>query len=206
MNFDRVAGVYDRLAMCVFGKEWSKVQSVAATELNRVKKLLILGGGTGAILEELGHPEITYVEMSGRMIDQAKQRPTKSAVRFVNTDFLQWKSDQQFDAIYCPFFLDCFNEEMLLQVLQKISEQLKDNGILHVVDFQKGNWIQKTLVQMMLLFFKIASGLSANQLLDLRQKIVTSGYDEMKSKELQSGWVFYSHFCFSSIASKLQVK
>ncbi|MEQ9304157.1 MAG: class I SAM-dependent methyltransferase [Marinoscillum sp.] len=194
MNFDRVALIYDRLARLVFGPQWHQVQATAATDLNTVKHLLIIGGGTGAILEQLDHPEITYVELSGRMIDRTKQRSTKAAMKFMNIDFLQWKSDQKYDAIYCPFFLDCFNEEQLPQVVQKLSEYLTDTGRLYVVDFQRGNWGQRVSVRVMLRFFRITSGLSANQLLDLRQVIVANGFEEKKSSCLLSGWVFYSIF------------
>ena len=199
MNFDHVASIYDRMASVVFGSKWKCVQIAAARELNQVDQLLILGGGTGAILEQLVHPEITYVEMSGKMIDQARQRPTNATVKFVNADFLEWNSKQKFDAIYCPFFLDCFDESTLKEVLNKVLTLLNDPGQLHVIDFKNGNWFQGAINRVMVLFFRITVGLVSKRLLPIDHIIQNQGFDLVGSRDLMAGWVFKANYTLSGI-------
>ncbi len=194
MNFDRVAGFYDHLAKSVFGSQWYQVQTVAARELNQVDQLLILGGGTGVILEELDHPQITCVEMSAKMIDQAKQRPTNATVKFVNTDFLEWKSDQKFDAIYCPFFLDCFDQKTLDKVIGKMKTLLSSNGDLHVVDFQRGSFLQQLVIWNMITFFKVTSGLKTNSLLNIPGELKKRRFKERLIRLFMKKWIFYRKY------------
>lgn len=194
MNFDRVAGFYDHLAKSVFGSQWYQVQTVAARELNQVDQLLILGGGTGVILEELDHPHITCVEMSAKMIHQAEKRSTRSEVSFVNTDFLEWNSEQKFDAIYCPFFLDCFDQKTLNKVIGKLKMLLSSNGELHVVDFQRGNILQQFVTWNMIIFFKVTSGLKTNSLLNIDEALKKGGFREGFVKLFLKKWMFYRKY------------
>ena len=67
-DFNLVAPIYDRLASIVFGKRWKSVQRFPAADLNNRQKIMILGGGSGAILESLDAADVIYVELSGQMI------------------------------------------------------------------------------------------------------------------------------------------
>lgn len=194
MNFDRVAGIYDSLARIVFGCKWETIQTLAAPALNEKESILILGGGTGAILEELTCESVTYVELSSKMLEQAKRRSSKSNVTFYQADFLEWNTDLQFDAVYCPFFLDCFDQKRLDQVVSKIKGLLTPEGELHVLDFQKGNWYQQVITSMMILFFRATVNLKARSLLRIPTVISSSGFGELRSETLMSGWVFYKMF------------
>ncbi|WP_421873899.1 class I SAM-dependent methyltransferase [Marinoscillum sp.] len=194
MNFDRVAGIYDSLARIVFGCKWETIQTLAAPALNEKESILILGGGTGAVLEELMCESVMYVELSSKMLEKARRRSSKSNVTFYQADFLEWNADLQFDAVYCPFFLDCFDEKRLDQVVTKIKGMLTPEGELQVLDFQRGNWSQRMITQLMLYFFRMASALQAKKLLDISKFVQNSGFIKRDETTMISGWVFYARY------------
>ena len=169
MNFDAIAPLYDGLAKLVFGsKAWENVQCYGAEKLRKHPAVLILGGGTGKILETTSAGQtITFLDASAKMLQQASERPTSSNVTFIQEDFLKWESRQKYDAIYCPFFLDCFDEDLLKQVVEKLATHLKPNGRLYVLDFRKTKTLKhRLLLAIMHAFFKVTTGLAATRLLD----------------------------------------
>lgn len=194
MNFDHVAGYYDRLARWVFGGEWLHTQLLPLQALSEANKLLIIGGGTGSILEYLPEIEVTYVELSEKMLSKARKRSTNAQVFFVQQDFRNWMGTESFDAIYCPFVLDCFTVEELKEILRKISAVLATGGQLHVLDFHRGNGLQNVLIKGMIVFFKVFSGLQINQLAAIDATIRGSGFDCTSSKGALHKRVFYNRY------------
>ena len=186
MRVDNIAIWYDAMARFVFGKSWKRIQSVAISELNAHQQVLILGGGSGAILEQLNTPKITYLELSKKMISQAQVRPIKGTIDWVHADFLSWQTVQKFDAIYCPFFLDVFPESELNAVIEKVKKSMKSGARLYVLDFQRGNGFQRVLTELMVLFFRIFSGLKANRLLNIHSILEQGGF-RLEKEELSYG-------------------
>src|SRR6187402_1340927 len=76
-GFDRLAPVYDKLAGLVFGKAIVDAQLVFLDRVRAGDRILILGGGTGWLLEKLLRKqpvcEVWYVESSSRMIELTRQ-------------------------------------------------------------------------------------------------------------------------------------
>lgn len=185
---------YDFLAHLVFGKTWNELQSRAASDLNLHKNVLIIGGGTGKILEELNHPTVTYLELSPSMIQKARTRKTTSRVGWINDNFLTWTTDQKYDAIYCPFFLDVFTLIELKIVIQKISKFMEDGGSFYVLDFQRGNWFQQQLTRLMIFFFKVFAGLKSGTLNDISHHIRAQGWEVTQESLYFDQWIFYRSF------------
>jgi ubiquinone/menaquinone biosynthesis C-methylase UbiE len=73
-NYDNSAWFYDRLSRIILGKALIRAQTTFLPYLSLPNsKVLIAGGGTGWILEEIAkvHPSglhITYVELSEKMM------------------------------------------------------------------------------------------------------------------------------------------
>ena len=194
-SFDRVAGYYDRLARLVFGKIWDKIQKSPLPFLQNKKSILIVGGGTGLILESLEESqEVVFVELSKKMLDLAKQRKTSAAVDFVQQNYLTWQSDQKLDAILFPFFLDAFSESSLNSILQKCQAELSSRGELIVVDFERAAPLQNFVTKIMLLFFRIATKLESRQLLDFKKIIASVGFEMIEEKAFLKGWVYLRVF------------
>ena len=70
-NYDNSAAFYDQLSQMVFGKALIRAQLYLLQQVPPNSTVLIVGGGTGWILEELSNIHysglaITYVEISFR--------------------------------------------------------------------------------------------------------------------------------------------
>ncbi|GAB4248716.1 MAG: class I SAM-dependent methyltransferase [Ekhidna sp.] len=195
-NFDSVANFYDRLSSIVFGEEIAKSTQCFLDRIKGNSVVLILGGGTGSLLQHL--PECThidYVEKSGKMIELAKKRSSQN-VNFIHADFLDFETTDKYDFIVCPFFLDCFNESDLRIVLDKISELLCSRGSLLIQDFDVSR-TSKLLSFCMHFFFRITTALDSRKLLPIRDIIVSSGFRELEIRALKKG-------IFSAIYSRGQ--
>lgn len=190
--FDKVASFYDRLALLVFGAEWKRVQLAPCDHLKGKKNILIVGGGTGQLLEGLGSDnEVVFVELSRKMIEKAKLRKSLAAVDFIHADYLEWRTDQIFDAVVFPFFLDSFSKTSLDKIIEKSRSELKPNGELHVLDFEKSSMLHNLLIKLMFLFFRITTGLESRELLDFRSAILAQDFVMMNECSLYNGWVKY---------------
>ena len=79
-NYNKIAPVYDLLSRLVFGGAIVNAQRLLLPGLPRGQyRVLIVGGGTGWILDELGkqRPQgitVDYVEVSEKMISISKKR------------------------------------------------------------------------------------------------------------------------------------
>ncbi|WP_158825200.1 class I SAM-dependent methyltransferase [Mucilaginibacter lacusdianchii] len=161
-NYDRTAWFYDRLSYLVFGKAQVNAQSYFLNLISPGSRILIVGGGTGRILEILAanHPtglHITYVEVSANMTALARRRKAgHNHVEFIIADINSYTSTVPFDAIITAFLFDNFTEERLQQTFAHLHQQLKPNGIWLDTDFQlTGPFWQRLMLQSMYLFFKI---------------------------------------------------
>jgi ubiquinone/menaquinone biosynthesis C-methylase UbiE len=78
-NFNNSAWFYDNLSRLVYGKALINAQVYLLQYIPTDSKILIVGGGTGWVLEELTkiHPSglsITYVEVSANMMALSNKR------------------------------------------------------------------------------------------------------------------------------------
>lgn len=188
-NFDRVAPIYDRLVRLVFGNKLWQAQRIHLDKIKATDRVLILGGGTGRILEWMPDCEIDYLEKSGKMIELARR---KGGANFINADFLNHDLDSTYDWVVCPFFLDCFNDEELDQCLVKIRHVLKKDGRMIVTDFRVSKPPQRMLVWTMLIFFRIVTRLSARSLPEFRVVLPSKGFSSLDQQDFLNGLVFSS--------------
>ena len=93
-NYYNVAPFYDLLSHLVFGNSISQALLFLVTAIPANSSVLIIGGGTGQILEEISKKyisglQITYVEISKKMISLSKKRSTgNNLVVFINQSIL----------------------------------------------------------------------------------------------------------------------
>ncbi|MES1218101.1 MAG: methyltransferase domain-containing protein, partial [Bacteroidota bacterium] len=81
-NYDKIAKYYDQLSRVVFGRTLIQAQKALLKFITPGTNILIIGGGTGIILEEISKIyssdlTITYVEISRNMIEIAEKRNWK---------------------------------------------------------------------------------------------------------------------------------
>lgn len=176
-DFDRIAPYYDRLSKLVFGKQLLNASCYHLNRIHSNHKVLLLGGGTGEILPYFPQCQrIDFLEKSGKMIERASARDTANEIHFIHADFLSHDGSEGYDAIVCPFFLDCFNEHNLVQVLAKIRKQMVPEGMLLVSDFAPST--SPLLRVFMHAFFRISAQLESRELKDIHQFILSEGLVE----------------------------
>lgn len=196
-NYDTVAPFYDHMARAVFGKSLQKAQTFLLPAIPPNARILIVGGGTGSILEEMSvlHPgglDITYVEFSRRMISRAQKRNIKdNKLYFINLPIQEARLGGTFDVVATPFLLDNFSAKTLQQVFQKLDLHLKKKGLWLFADFQTANIKpgQKTLLKLMYLFFNLLCRLETSTLHDPSFLFDQYGYTPVQQKTFQRGFV-----------------
>jgi ubiquinone/menaquinone biosynthesis C-methylase UbiE len=195
LNFDNTVWFYDTLARIVLGRAWRKVQLAPIAELNQARNVLIVGGGTGQILSHLDrNVKVTYLELSQKMIGRAKLRKTSAKVEFVQADFLQWQTESKYDCILMPFFLDCFEEEQIQEVIAKAKHLLNSQAQLIILDFQRARKWQNILVQLMYIFFRLFVGLKGSKLLDFDSILLENGVVKKSKINFLNEWVFMASY------------
>src|ERR1700722_7934923 len=111
-NFNNSAWFYDALSRLVYGRALINAQLFLLKFIPANSKVLIAGGGTGLILEEITnlHPaglNITYVEIAPKMMRLSEKRNTGSnAVTFINAAIENVTLTKDFDVVITPFLFD----------------------------------------------------------------------------------------------------
>ena len=189
-NFNLIAPFYDLLSRLIFKDNLLKAQLTFLDRLEPADKVLILGGGTGELLEFLPKcQKVVYLEKSKKMLIRARKRSATNSTSFVQMDFLKGSLNESYDVIICPFFLDCFNEGNLHSVIFKCRQLLKKDGCLIVSDFQKTN-SNKPLLVVMHLFFRIFTAIDSSQLKEIDKEVLLGGFQKEEEKFFHRNQVF----------------
>jgi ubiquinone/menaquinone biosynthesis C-methylase UbiE len=198
-NFDWVAPVYDAMAFVVFGRKLQRAQTVYLNLIPEGASVLIVGGGTGWLLEQLlkhyepGH--ILYLESSGQMVAQASRRMVRKAVlgsvEFRVGDETSLRPDEKFDVVITPFLLDLFSESTLqTQLIPQLLHALAPNGHWLVTDFvPPAVWWQKALLWTMIRFFRLTAGIETRQLANWQKLLQAAGLVNIARKPQVGGMV-----------------
>lgn len=158
--------------------------------------MLILGGGTGVILDELEQLalslKVTYVEPSSAMMKKAKSR---ACFKYINVEYIHARHDavlhmEPFDVVITNFFLDIFRKEQLPAVIRDISTILKAHGIWLVTDFAitDKKW-QQTLIRVMYWCFRVTARLEGNQLLNFTAYFKNIKFIATKERRFYHGMI-----------------
>ena len=128
-GFDFLAPVYDWIARLVFGKAITDSQTFFLNRIPQQADVLILGGGTGWLLEKISEQNkscrIVYVDLSQQMIEKSKLRTTKDEVSFVQGTISDVPMDAKFDVVITNFYLDLFSDRKLELILEQIGIHVK---------------------------------------------------------------------------------
>jgi ubiquinone/menaquinone biosynthesis C-methylase UbiE len=205
-NYDNSAWFYDRLSRLVYGNALINAQVYLLPYVPSNSTVLIVGGGTGWILEELArvHPTgltITYVEISAKMMALSKSRNYgDNKVTYINQAVEEVIFSEKFDVVITPFLFDNFKEGTLQQVFNHLNNQLKTGGLWLNTDFQlTGKWWQNVLLKSMFLFFRVICGIETSVLPDIEQQFKQNRYQAIAQKN------FYGDFIDSKVYPKQRI-
>ncbi len=195
-NYDTIAPVYDFISRMVFGN------AIVNAQVSLLKclpvgdyRLLIVGGGTGWILEDLAKQRpngvtVDFVEASNEMIQLARKRNCGgNSVNFIHCPIENFKTPFSYQAILTPFVLDNFEEEKAKQVFNQLDKLLAKDGVWLYADFvyDKTNspmW-QKGLLKLMYFFFRLTTKIEANRLVN-----IDTYFEKGYSKKMEARFYF----------------
>jgi len=198
-SYDNIASYYDFLSRIVFGSSLIKAQSGLLNYIKPDSSILIVGGGTGRILECLAtqHPSglvITYVEISEKMIAAARKRDWKqNQVYFVHQAAENFGSPCQYDVILTAFLFDNLNQSKILLIFSQLNGMLASGGRWLFADFYydkgKGKLWQKILLILMYKFFRLTCNIEATDLINMDDIFDRSGYLKIFEKSYYAGFI-----------------
>jgi ubiquinone/menaquinone biosynthesis C-methylase UbiE len=202
-NYNNSAWFYDSLSRLVYGRALINAQQYLIQYIKPDSNILIAGGGTGWILDEITklHPSglhITYVEVAANMIALSQKRDTGgNEVVYINNAIENVPLAPNFDAVITPFLFDNFTEQTLKTVFDHIHHLLKPGGLWLNADFQlTGKWWQQFLLKSMFLFFRIVCGIEASKLPAIEIHFTQNGYKPINQK------TFFNEFILAKIYGK----
>lgn len=202
-NYNNSAWFYDSLARMVYGSALVNSQIYLLQHIPAGSNVLVVGGGTGWVLDELTRIHatglsVTYVEIAPNMMALSKKRDTGgNRVVFINDAIENVVLPADFDIALTPFLLDNFSEENLIKLFNSISTLLKKEGLWLTVSFQlTGKWWQWVLLKSMILFFKLICGIEASKLPGINMCFDKNGYRLIEQK------CFYGDFIGARVYKK----
>ena len=202
-GYSNVAWFYDSLSRVVYGKVLIKAQVYLLPLIPPKSSILIVGGGTGWILEQIAclHSSgltITYVEVSEKMMTLSRKRNTgNNKVIYITQPIEQVIDLPNFDVIITPFLFDNFSAVTFNKVFSQLHDLLKPKGIWLNTDFQlTGKWWQYVLLKSMLGFFGLVAGVKSRKLPDIEVEFVIHDYRVVDSKS------FFGEFIKTSAYQK----
>lgn len=202
-DFNFVARFYDKLSHLVFQNNIELANQQLVEWVEPESNILLLGGGTGELLKYFSSSvSVDYVELSKKMIDQAIARDSVSKNTFYNQDFLIFEKDRKYDYILCPFFLDLFIPTELDKVIAKIKDYLNIGGTLLIADFSPDgtSLFNKFLLQIMILFFRVFSGIKIKKYNRLFHVLEKSGFTSVDVKSRKNKFVLMKKYKLTSQA------
>lgn len=189
MSFDVIAPWYRTLETVAFGNALQRARLACLAEIRAPSRALIVGEGTGRFLLELlrAYPnvEIDCVDASGRMLLLARQRlegHDADRVQFLQRDLLTWTPGAaRYDLIVTHFFLDCFPETELAEIVGRLSQAATAEADWLLADFRIpangfARWRARVWLAVMYRFFRFTARIEANDLVDPAPFLHSAGF------------------------------
>jgi len=198
-NYDRIAPYYDTLSRLVFFKAQVKAQINQLSFIPANSNVLIIGGGTGWVLEEIAkiHPQglnITYVEISEKMLVLSKKRKTgENEVTYIHAPAEEFKTTKNYEIILTAFLFDNFAADRIQYVFTELNNMLKPGGTWLFCDFYysevRGKKWQWYLLKTMYLFFNKISNVEAKALINTERNFAVYQYQPLATAYYYGGFI-----------------
>ncbi len=198
-NYDKIASVYDPLSRLVYGKSIVRAQLFLLGHIPAGSRILIVGGGTGWILEEISrlHPAglvIDYVENSANMIALSQKRHYgTNRVNFIFLSVEYYSTTDTYHVFFTPFVFDNFTGQKTAPVFEHLNQMLKPGGVWLYADFvcddNNGRLWQKMLLKMMYLFFKITCNIETDHIVHMERYYRQANYQLISASGFYFGFI-----------------
>ncbi len=199
MNFDRVAPHYRWLETLAFGNQLQEARTAFVREIPSPRRVLILGEGNGRFVAEFvrAHPAaaVDCIEASERMIELAQQRVNAPQVHFIHANVRDTPLEAgTYDLIVTHFFLDCFADAALCEVVEKLAAAATMDASWLLADFRLPNsgWRRfhaSLWIWAMYLFFRLTSEVQTQRLDDPSPCLRESGFECVRQQRSRFGMI-----------------
>jgi SAM-dependent methyltransferase len=181
MNCDRIAPHYWWIERLGMGRALERRRRWFLPEIEHARRALVLGDGDGRFLQELLRRNAVvradYVDLSGRMLELARQRAGAERVDYQRADALAAEFPRdEYDLIATHFFFDCFDERKLHALIGRVANAAKPGAQWIVSEFRVPNIPARLLVSALYLFFRVMTGLKTRNLVDHRPMLRAHGF------------------------------
>ena len=203
MTFNRVANFYQWMEKIVFRNDLEKARNFHLSVVRDAESILLLGDGDGRFLEKISEigtdAQILSVDSSSEMIrlSQSKIHNTRLDVRHVCQDLQDFEFTKNFkpDLIFAHFFLDCFTENEVFLIVNRLSKSCPKSMKLVISDFflpGKGSFsgiYRNILIYVMIRFFRLFCRIPAKKLPDIPKIMRSTGWTCTSHKSLKDGFI-----------------
>ncbi len=191
MNCDPIARWYRGLEYLGFGRALERSRLVFLSDVADARRILVLGDGDGRFLvklvEQNSRASIDYVDVSGKMLELARQR-AGNRVQYFQADALTFPLPQaEYDLVVTHFFLDCFNPSDLAVLVHRISKSAQLESRWLISEFRQTAAWSRGLVRMLYLFFRATTGLRTTRLTDHHPLLTGCGFYVTKQQTARFG-------------------
>jgi SAM-dependent methyltransferase len=191
MDCDRIAPIYLFGERLIFGTALDRCRTRHLPGLAPHHAALVCGDGDGrflrALLDSERAREVDYIDVSRRMTALARTRAARTArvgtthVDFHCADIRTVASPRRYNLIATHFFLDCFGEGEIEEVVEKIAGCAADDATWLVSEFQipASGLLRPAgaiVVGALYAVFGLLTGLRARRLPDYRAALVACGF------------------------------
>jgi len=200
MKVGRIASVYRWIEYLAFGRALERSRFAFLDRLRGARQVLVLGEGDGRAVARLATvaplAQIDVYEVSAEMIALASARVGGNPrVRFHCQDARHagW-SGGTYDGIVTLFFLDCFLEAEVTELVRGLAQVLRPGGLWLMTDFAVPDsgwrrWHARVWIAVMYFFFRLTTGLRARRLPAIEAALREAGLGRVEGRERRAGMI-----------------
>jgi ubiquinone/menaquinone biosynthesis C-methylase UbiE len=196
MNSDPIARWYQLFEYLVFGRALQRRRLEFLKEVADVRSVLILGDGDGRFTAEFvkQNPQavVESVDSSARMLQLAERRVGSANVQFRVGDARTIALSGKYDLVVTHFFLDCFTNEELDKLVERITGRCMPNARWLVSEFGLPlagvpRFAARALIRIMYFFFRVLTGLRVTHLPNYAPVLARNGFQIMQRQTAAGG-------------------
>lgn len=205
MSFDFLAPHYRWLEAVLAGHKLQRCRIAWLDEVKHCRRALLIGEGNGRFLSAcakwLPDTHFTVVDASKKMLDLARAAWSRadgkeSHVSFIHATFPHPSLPTgSFDLIVTNYFLDCFGEDLLPDIVQEIAQCASPNGMWLITDFSvpERSFVRqraKAILGLSYAFFRMAAGLKARKLVAPAPWVADARFERIHRLEMEWGLLY----------------
>jgi ubiquinone/menaquinone biosynthesis C-methylase UbiE len=203
MNCDRLAPYYETLERLAFGSCLEQMRFAFLGEVAGAERVILCGDGDGrflaALLRANTRVQVDFVDLSGRMIEIAERRVVnmgpslRERVRFFAGDVREFQPQAKgYDLIATHFFLDCFSQAEIAEVVARIGSWAAPGAQWIVSEFREAETLlgrvwTRAIIRGLYAAFRVSTGLRVTRLPNYAAALAQQGYSVRIEKTKLAG-------------------